>query len=219
MAGFQSNAISAQGVLIKVESGTLGATKVITAITKAAQAVVSCAGHGFTLGQIVQFASVVGMVEINGLRGTVVAAPTDTFTVDIDSTGFTAYGSGGTAAPVVYVDLCEVKTFTGFDGQASEIDVTTICSDAKEVRLGLQDFGAFSFEMNYVPDDPGQMQMQSAKASGVALAFRFVLPGTYGAWNFNAYVKAFPIAGGVDGVLTSSVSLRISGAPTFVPGA
>ena len=119
----------------------------------------------------------------------------------------------------VFVDLCEVKTFTGFDGQASEIDVTTICSDAKEVRLGLQDFGAFSFEMNYVPDDQGQIAMQTAKAAGTAIAFKFTLPGTYGEWAFDAYVKAFPIAGGVDGVLTSSVSLRISGAPTFTPGA
>lgn len=125
-------------------------------------------------------------------------------------------GTGVGAATMV--DLCEIKTFNGFDGQASEIDVTTICSVAKEVRLGLQDFGGFSFEMNYVPDDVGQMAMQEAKASGAALPFLFILPGTYGEWAFDAYVKAFPIAGGVDGVLTSSVALRISGAPVFTPG-
>jgi hypothetical protein len=123
-----------------------------------------------------------------------------------------------TAVAATFADLCEIKTFNGFDGQASEIDVTTICSEAKEIRMGLQDFGSFSFEMNYVPDDPGQILMQDAKAAGTPLNFKFTLPATYGEWTFSAYVKAFPIAGGVDGVLTSSVVLRLNGAATFTPG-
>jgi hypothetical protein len=118
----------------------------------------------------------------------------------------------------VFIDLCEIKTFTGFDGQASEIDVTTLCSEAKEIRLGLQDFGGFSFEMNYVPTDPAQMQLQDLKAAGDAGDFKLILPSPYGEWAFSAFVKSFPIAGGVDGVLTSSIALRITGAPVYTPG-
>jgi len=135
----------------------------------------------------------------------------------ISSQGVKIQVSDGAATPA-FVDLCEIKTFNGFDGQASEIDVTTLCSEAKETRLGLQDFGGFTFEMNYVPDDPAQMIMQDLKAAGMPGDFKLLLPAPHGSWDFTAYVKSFPIAGGVDGVLTSSVALRITGAPVYTPG-
>jgi len=135
----------------------------------------------------------------------------------ISSQGVLIKVSDGAATPV-FIDLCEIKTFTGFDGQASEVDVTTICSEAKEIRLGLQDFGGFTFEMNYVPDDPAQMVLQDLKAAGMPGDFKLVLPAPHGEWEFTAYVKSFPIAGGVDAVLTSSIALRITGAPIYTPG-
>jgi len=135
----------------------------------------------------------------------------------VSSQGVKIQVSDGAATPA-FVDLCEIKTFNGFDGQASEIDVTTLCSEAKETRLGLQDFGGFTFEMNYVPDDPAQMIMQDLKAAGMPGDFKLVLPAPHGSWDFTAYVKSFPIAGGVDGVLTSSIALRITGAPVYTPG-
>lgn len=127
-------------------------------------------------------------------------------------------GSTGTGPPYPYLDLCEIKTFTAFDGTASEQDATTICSEAKEVRMGLQDFGQFSFTANYVPDDPAQMELQAAKAAGTVRNFKFTLPASYGEWAFAAFVKSFPIAGGVDTILNSNVVLRINGAPLFTPG-
>ena len=42
------------------------------------------------------------MVEINGLTGTVTASSPTTFTVNIDSTGFTAYTSGGIAVGILF---------------------------------------------------------------------------------------------------------------------
>jgi hypothetical protein len=75
-------------------------TLVITGISQAASAVVTAvnyftpADYGVTM---VTFSAVVGMVEINGLTGTVTAASPTTFTVNINSTGFTAYTSGGIA--------------------------------------------------------------------------------------------------------------------------
>jgi Lambda phage tail tube protein, TTP len=135
----------------------------------------------------------------------------------ISSQGVLIKVSDGAVTPA-FLDLCEIKTFNGFDGQASEVDVTTLCSEAKEMRLGLQDFGSFTFEMNYVPDDPAQVILQDLKAAGAPGEFKLVLPAPNGEWAFNAYVKSFPIAGGVDGVLTSSISLRITGAPVYTPG-
>lgn len=70
---------------------------VITAITQAAAALVTTStNHNLVIGDTVFFNEVVGMTQINLLTGTVQTTPTPTtFTVDIDSTGFTAYSSGG----------------------------------------------------------------------------------------------------------------------------
>lgn len=72
-------------------------TGVITAITQAASAVVTISSHPFVVNDSVHLSGVVGMTEINGLRGTVTAKTPNTLTVDIDSTAFTAYTSGGVA--------------------------------------------------------------------------------------------------------------------------
>jgi uncharacterized phage protein (TIGR02218 family) len=70
----------------------------ITAITKAASAVVTVGTHTFVAGDVVEFAAVVGMTQINGLTGTVTAIGATTITVNINSSAFTTYSSGGTAA-------------------------------------------------------------------------------------------------------------------------
>lgn len=71
----------------------------ITGITKAVQAVVTAPAHGYQVGWIAVFADVQGMVEINTLRGRIVAVTTDTFTVDINTTGFSTFtgDAGGVA--------------------------------------------------------------------------------------------------------------------------
>lgn len=67
----------------------------ITNITQATQAVVTAAGHGLSVDDPVLFKSVSGMTQINDMLGTVVAVSGNDFTVDINSSGFSAYSSGG----------------------------------------------------------------------------------------------------------------------------
>lgn len=73
----------------------------ITAITKAANAQVTAAFHGYSVGDLVYFESIEGMVEINNRFSTVLTVPTDnTFTVGIDSTNFSTFVSDtGTVNP------------------------------------------------------------------------------------------------------------------------
>lgn len=85
----------------------------ITKISQAAQAIVTLSvTHGYTVGQIVRFivptvtAARYGMTELDGLQGTIVAVGqadadgvTNTITVDIDTTGFTAFAFPLTADP------------------------------------------------------------------------------------------------------------------------
>lgn len=63
----------------------------ITAITQAAQAVVTVPGHDYEVGWRGQFTGVLGMVEINGLVVEIVDIDGDDITVDLDTTGFSAF--------------------------------------------------------------------------------------------------------------------------------
>lgn len=79
------------------DAALYGVTRfVITGITQAAQAVVT-AVNTLVIGDVVTFSGVVGMTQINQLRGKVVAAAAGNFTVDLNTTGFSAYVSGGEA--------------------------------------------------------------------------------------------------------------------------
>ena len=205
-----SNAISAQGTTLQISTGTGGA-KTVTGVSKANPCVVTSTAHGLAAGDRVTFASVGGMVELNGNSYVIEYVTANTFSLfKVDSSAYTTYTSGGTATPVTFTQIKEVKTFSGFDGQASELDVTNLDSTAKEFRLGLVDEGGFSFEMNQVNSDAGQSALRTSKNAGTIKTYKLTLPNAEVA-TFTAFAKSLPSAGGVDGVLTSSVALRISG--------
>lgn len=70
--------------------------RALTNITVAANAVITVgAGHPFIVGDIVFINQVTGMVQINGLTGTVTAIAAATITVNINSGAFTPYTAGG----------------------------------------------------------------------------------------------------------------------------
>ncbi len=79
----------------------LAAAKTITAITKANPGKVTATGHGYSTGDTVQIASVVGMTQINGRQFTVTVVDANSFTIGVDTSGFTTYASGGTAQKVM----------------------------------------------------------------------------------------------------------------------
>lgn len=112
-------------------------------------------------------------------------------------------------------EIENVKSFSGFDGEAGEIDVTNLSSTAKEFRVGLQDFGSFSFEWDVDLAATGQDAVRAAQASGAVKTFRLTFPDASTA-TFSGLVKnATSMSGGVDQVLTGSVSIKITGAVTF----
>jgi hypothetical protein len=100
-AGIPVHALTAANGFTPYQTGDAAlwtATNItITGISAAAQAVVTAA-NSLALGDVVTFHGVVGMTQINGLRGKVVALGGGAaFTVDINTTAFTAYASGGIA--------------------------------------------------------------------------------------------------------------------------
>ena len=77
---------------------TLDDPKTIGGATQANPVVVTATAHGFSDGDTVRIARVVGMTELNGNAYTVANKTANTFELSgVDGTGFTAYSSGGEA--------------------------------------------------------------------------------------------------------------------------
>lgn len=105
-------------------------------------------------------------------------------------------------------------SYSGFDGESTEIDTTTLSSTAKEFEIGLEDFGNFGVELLSDLSDPGQAAMNAAKTDRTLdeyiLTFSDLSTAT-----FNGYVKSFTQTGSVDDVDKSSATIRISGTVIF----
>ena len=118
----------------------LEANKTITGITQANPGVVSITAHGFSNGDTIVISGVVGMTEVNGKRFKVANVNTNDFElqdidgVDVDTTSFTAYASGGVANRVYQIattyltaDLFQIK-------YAQSADVMYLCHPEYSVK-------------------------------------------------------------------------------------
>lgn len=103
-------------------SQIIEAAKTITGITQANPAVVTATAHGYTTGQEVYISGVVGMTTVNNrnFKTTVLSANTYSLQymdgTNVNSTGFTAYSSGGSSyrvytisTPYLEADLAALK--------------------------------------------------------------------------------------------------------------
>ena len=134
------------------------------------------------------------------------------------STAISAQGTVVSISPdgTTWTPVKNIKTFSGFDGSAAEIDVTNLDSLAKEFRLGLKDSGNFTLEIDRDFADPGQIALIAAQVAASEQHFKVAFANT--AKNtaiFKGFVKKFGMNGGVDNVVKSSVDIRINGAVTL----
>jgi len=213
-----SSAISAQGAVLSIGTGSGGA-KTITAVAVGFPTIFTSAAHGFQNGDVVTFAALTGAnaALFNGLSFTVTNKTTNTFAIDTDSTGLVVTAGSGTATPTTFTVVNNVKSYTGFDGSASELDKTNLSSTAKEFALGLVDPGQFGIEIDVDMLDAGQLALRAKQQSGVISNFKLVLPGAVAnlTYTWAGYVKKFDQKGGVDQIVKASVDIRISGPVTL----
>lgn len=76
----------------------IGRTTPITGITQANPGVVTSVGSDLLTGDRVFISGVVGMNQVNNMEFTVTRINANSFSIGVDTTGFTAYVSGGTVA-------------------------------------------------------------------------------------------------------------------------
>jgi hypothetical protein len=112
--GFAADATAGTFRIINAQDRYYPRVRLITAITKATQAVITLSvTHGYTVGQEVRIVvpAAFGMTEINGLLGVIVAVTTgstNTITVDIDSTSFSTFAFPTSAVAAAGVSFPQV---------------------------------------------------------------------------------------------------------------
>jgi len=200
-----------QGSSLQVSTGT-GSAKTITDIDNSDPAVVTSTAHGLPLGTVGRIAAVVGMTEVNGNLYVVDNPETNDFELaGVDSTGYTPYTSGGTFSPLTFTDFCELTGVDQQDGSTDEIDVTTICSTAKEFETGLSDSGTLTLNYNFAPNVPVQAAIRAAKVAGDEIAVRITFPNNGGTIVMLGTVQQSSFSGAVSGVWTGSTTMKLTG--------
>ena len=98
-------------------------------------------------------------------------------------------------------------------GSATEIDITTFASTAKEFTQGLRDFGTISVELRRNQDDLGQVEMFTAMASQLTRTVVITLPSsTANVATFSGFVQSLSTDLQADGAVTGTAVIRITGA-------
>lgn len=124
--------------------------------------------------------------------------------------------------PDAWRQICDVSGFDGPGGQAATIDVSDLCSTAKEKRIGLNDEGQFTLNIFYIPADPAHKLLREKRSSREPANFRIEWPASVNyptegaAWEFTGFVPGFATSGAVDESVTATVTIEISGEITEI---
>jgi len=133
-------------------------------------------------------------------QGTIVSCST---TYDAAATGYTA--------------ISNIQSANGIgSGSASDIDVTDLNSTAKEFLQGIKDEGEISLALKYDYSDAGQTIVQTAVDGSNLIYWDVEIPiagkSTGLRLSFAGTPKTFSKDLGVDAVVDSSITIKVSGA-------
>jgi hypothetical protein len=204
------------GSMVQIATGFGTPAASITDITNANPAVVTDATHGLSDGDTVQITGVVGMTEVNGGVYVVEALTADTYAlIDVDSTAYGEYASGGSVAVAEFSNFCELTGYNRTGGTSPEIDATTICSTAAEYEVGLPDFGTTQLDFNFAPQTSVQQAIAayySGANAGQKTAIKVTLPGSGGSMVQLGTIQQTSEQSAVNGLWTGSLTIRNTGA-------
>jgi len=118
-----------------------------------------------------------------------------------------------------YENIGEVVSFSGPSGAVSIVDVTHLCSSAKEKVVGFVDEGQMTFEVNFLPGASYlHTRLLTDRQARTKARYDIKLSdsGTNSssqptAFNFEGYVLSVVPSGGVDNALRAAVTIEITG--------
>lgn len=203
-------------VAIAMESA-LGADITITAISKAAEGVVT-ATNTLSNGDFVVI-TCLGMYQLNNRVARVKTVSGAAFTLEgIDTTLYDTFTSG-TANKITFgTSITTATTVSPAGGGFEFIDTTTIHVNTKSQIPGLAEAATYSFENIWDVADAGLLAMKVAGDAQAKRAFKFTF-GTGGQiMVFTGYVNANLLPGGQSqGLVTTLSVITMFGSPSYLP--
>lgn len=135
--------------------------------------------------------------------------------IALEAQGMKVY-VGDVGSPNQFVEIPEIRSINGPDGQAGWIDTTDLSSTAKEGRPGLKDEGQLRLGLFYVPDNVVHMALRTAFSNRTKKRFRidFTDSAPVKTWEFDGYVMGFAVRGEVDNAIMADATIRITDAIT-----
>lgn len=121
----------------------------------------------------------------------------------------------------VWSTIAEVRDIGGPSLQQATAEVTNQLSTGRyrEFISTVKDGGEITFEIGFIPDDATHdvtTGLLSVFESGLINDFKIIFPDTaVTTWTLSGLVTGFELSEPVDGDLTASVTIKISGEPTL----
>ena len=129
----------------------------------------------------------------------------------------TLFKRGDGASPEVFTTVAEVKSISGPELSRDTLDVTNMDSTGnfREFVATLQDGGSVSFDINLIGDNTSQNNLDTDMNNGTARNFQMLLPNVGATlYSFTGLVTGFSVAVEIDGIITASITIKITGAVT-----
>lgn len=209
-----SSAKKWSNVAVAMESA-LGADITITAISKAAEGVVT-ASNSLANGDFVKL-TVQGMFQLNGRVARVKTVSGTGFTLEgVDTTLFDTFTSG-TANKITFgTSITTATTLTASGGDYDFIDTTTIHIANKTQVPGVASAASYTFDNIWDVTDAGLLAMKLAGDAQAQRAFKFTF-GTGGQiMVFAGYVAANLLPrGSAQQLVTTPSVITMFGSPTY----
>lgn len=142
--GLVTRTIDANNFVIDIPYST---SATITGATQASKAVLTIAFtpiaqspsiNSFFIGQTVSISGVVGMTQLNGNTYTIMSTSPNSITLNVDSTGFSTYVSGGTVTLVSYIGLANYTRLSQPLIQTKQFPF--YWDQGRKVRVGVQKY-------------------------------------------------------------------------------
>lgn len=105
---------------------------------------------------------------------------------------------------------CIGREITYQSGSATEIDVTTLCSTAKEFRLGLVDPGTLSVTGHWKQGHAAHTAIRTAAVDKLSRLIQVTF-SDYSTFSALAFVQQRSFSAAVDGVVTATYNFRLTG--------
>lgn len=185
-----------------------GAGAAITGITNANPAVVSRTAHGLLDGAVVRHQSIVGMEEINNRICVVdVLSPNTYALVDVDSTNFGVYASGGTVQEGTLSASCQLTGYQGPTGTTPSTTVDTNCGSAKTYGTPQPGTVSLSFASS-TQNAPFEAAFRTARAAVGQVALVTTLPLSRGKMIDIGTVVSYDSSASANGNWTGGASIE-----------